>query len=157
MKDIQLSEELVKSRAIFVLHYTKGHFKSTNRRRGIYAAAEMNKPSILMFSNDESILDAMKEQCAQYWDSDKVESIIFSPLGHSNRASTNGSIQWLDEDTVSVVTISHIYHYIFRYVSYYITYQNELEQAIIVPGVMFSGSFDHSINMLVFEDNVGCI
>ena len=76
LTDMSLLEDAVDSSAVFFLYYSEGYFKCTNCRREIYAAVEMNKPSILIFFGDEStILDVMKEECTQYCDSDKVESI----------------------------------------------------------------------------------
>jgi hypothetical protein len=157
LNDVSMLEDSVKSTAVFFLYYSEGYFKSTNCRREIYAAVNMSKPIIVVFSGDESILDVMREECTRYCDNDKVGSILQSMLGTNSRNSIDGPIQWLDEGSFSAAALGRIYHRIFRCLPHYIKHQNEVEQGIIVPGAMGSVSLDHSINLLVIEDNIGCV
>ena len=156
LTDISLLEESVKSTAIFVLYYSEGYFKSTNCRREIYAAIKFSKPIILIFSGDGSVLEVMKEECAQHCDSDKVDTILSRLLGDDEDSTpSTGPIQWLDEGSFSAAALGRIYNRIFLYLPYYMKNKQELAQGIMVPGTIGPVSLYNPISILVLEDNTG--
>lgn len=119
------------STAVFILYYSDGYFKSTNCRSEIHTAIEMSKPINLIFPSDRSMLDVIKEECSQYCDKDKVDSILSRLLGDdSDSVSINGPIQWLDEGSFHAAAFGRIYNRILLYLPYYIKNMNELEQGI---------------------------
>jgi hypothetical protein len=46
-----------------VLYYSKHYFQSRNCRHEIYAAIRFDKPVILLYKGDESVLEKMQEDC----------------------------------------------------------------------------------------------
>jgi hypothetical protein len=56
LQDIRKLEELITESAVFILYYSKGYFQSKDCRHEVYAAIKLDKPIILLYEGDESIL-----------------------------------------------------------------------------------------------------
>ena len=124
----------------------------------LYAPIELDKPIILIFLGDEYVLDIRKEECSQHCNSDKVETILWRLLAdYEDTKSIHGPIQWLNEGSFSASALGRIYHRISLYLPYYIKYNNGLEQGVIVPGTMGPVPLYNTINILVLEDDIGCL
>jgi hypothetical protein len=168
LQDISKLEESVAESAVFILYYSGGYFRSKNCLREIYAAVKLDKPVILLYEGDESILEEMKEECLSNCDSNNGEQdcpgaglILEKLLGDRNMLHTDpcmyGPIQWLNEGSFSAAAKNRIYSRILSYLPCYKRHPNLLqEQGIKVPGELGEVVLDSPINLFVYGDNHGC-
>jgi hypothetical protein len=169
LQDISKLEESVAESAVFILYYSKGYFKSKNCRREIYAAIKLDKPVILLYEGDESILEEMEDECMSHCDSNNGEQdcpgavlILEKLLGDTNMLHTGphmhaGPIQWLNEGSFSAAAKNRIYSRILSNLPHYERHPNLLqEQGIRVPGELGEVALDSPINLLVYDNNYGC-
>jgi hypothetical protein len=164
LDDISKLEESVAETAVFILYYSKGYFKSKNCRREIYAAMKLDKPVILLYEGDESVLMEMEEECMSHCDSNNGEQdcpgavlILEKLLGHAD-PRMHGPIQWLNEGSFSAAAQKCIYSRILRNLPCYKRHPDLLseEQGIRVPGELGPISLESPINLIVCENNYGC-
>jgi hypothetical protein len=91
LQDISKLEESVAESAVFILYYSGGYFRSKNCRREIYAAVQLDKPIILLYEGDESVIKEMENECLSNCDSNNGEQdcpgtalILEKLLGYTN-------------------------------------------------------------------------
>jgi hypothetical protein len=173
LQDISKLEESVAETAVFVLYYSKGYFRSTNCRREIYAAINLEKPIILLYEGDESVIEEMKDECIDNCGGDDGEHdcpgatvILEKLLGNTitrndpkddSFSMRHGLIQWLNEGSFSAAANNQIYSHILRHLPYYKRYPNLLlEEGIRVPGELGPVSLESPINLLICRKNYGC-
>jgi hypothetical protein len=170
LKDITKLEESVAESSVFILYYSKGYFQSKNCRREIYAAIYFDKPIILLYEGDDSVLEEMKDECIDNcvgydgeYDYPRVELILEKLLGSTHPQNQlhddshmHGPIQWLNEGSFSAAVLNRIYSRILSNLPYYKIHPNLLEQGIWVPGELGEVSLESPINLLVYRDNDGC-
>jgi hypothetical protein len=155
LDDASKLEVYVESTLVFFLFYSTGYFESKNCRREIYAAIEMDKPIIVVYNGNESVLGTMRNEIKSHCNSTNVEKILQRLLGDSE-SPNNIPIQWLDEGSFSVAAMKEIYHRIFTHLPYYIQYPQQLNKGIKVPGELGLFSLQGEINILIHEGNQGC-
>jgi hypothetical protein len=174
LQDISKLEESVAESAVFVLFYSKHYFQSKNCRREIYAAIKLDKPVILLYKGDESVLEEMQEECMNNClgvedgtDSPTATLILQKLLGVDNDAQNiissmdssimDGPIEWLNEGSFSAAALNRIYTRVLYNLPYYKRYPNELlDQGITVPGELGPVHLHSPINILVHASNEGC-
>jgi hypothetical protein len=167
LQDISQLEESVKESAVFILYYSGGYFRSKNCRREIYAAIKLEKPIILLYEGDKSILQEMEDECMTNCEGDGVEVptatlILEKLLGDTNMLHTDphmhaGPIQWLNEGSFSAAAKSLIYTRVLSNLPHYKRHPSLLlEQGIRVPGELGEVILDSPINLLVYDNNHGC-
>jgi hypothetical protein len=177
LQDISKLEDSVAESAVFVLFYSKHYFQSKNCRREIYAAIKLDKPIILLYKGDESVLEEMQEECTNNClgvedgtDSPPAALILQTLLGIGNDVQQNnvsidsssiimdnGPIEWLNEGSFSAASLNRIYTRVLYNLPYYKRYPNELlDQGITVPGELGPVHLHSPINILVHASNEGC-
>jgi hypothetical protein len=168
LQDISKLEESVAESAVFILYYSKGYFRSKNCRREIYTAIKLDKPVILLYEGDESILEEMEEECTSHCEINNGEQdcpgaglILEKLLGDTNMLHTgprmHGPIQWLNEGSFSAAAKNRIYSRILSNLPCYKRHPNLLqEQGIKVPGELGEVVLDSPIDLLVYGNNHGC-
>ena len=117
---------------MIVIFYSKNYFKSKNCRREVYAAMEYDKPIVLVYEGDHSVIDQMKEECTRYCDGisdgigvpdaacilqkllgdDDGQSSIVSSGDFSRITPPHEPIQWLNEGSFSAAALKKIYYHI---------------------------------------------
>jgi hypothetical protein len=168
LQDISELEKSVAESAVFILYYSKGYFRSKNCRREIYAAIKLDKPIILLYEGDDSVLGEMEDECMNHCEGINVDQdcpgtalILEKLLGDINMIHTDscmqGPIQWLNEGSFSAAAKSRIYSRVLSNLPHYKRYPSLLlEQGIRVPGELGPVSLKSPINLLVYDNNCGC-
>lgn len=146
-------EQSVHESAVFVIYYSKGYFKSRNCRREVYAAVKVDKPIIVLYEGDISVIDEMKNECHAYC---IEEPGSVSILEHVIK---NAPIRWLSEGAFCASVLNMFYCRLLSHLPYY---QNErkylLDAGIQVPGELRGPiSLGSSVNLLVCAANVGAL
>ena len=70
LNDTSKLENWVAASSVFILSYSKNYLKSKNCRREVYAAMKLDKPIILLYEGDRSVIEVMKEECARHCEGD---------------------------------------------------------------------------------------
>jgi hypothetical protein len=158
-EDVPRIEESVADSAIFILFYSKHYFRSTNCQRELYAAIKLNKPIILLYEGEQSILEEMQQECINNCDNNDgslfgSEAIIRKLLGEDDHHFT--PTQWLNEASFSSAALNRIYCRVLGCLPYYKTNPHKLEEGIIVPGELGPVSLQYPINLFVYGNNHGC-
>jgi hypothetical protein len=175
LQDISKLEESIAESAVFVLFYSKHYFQSRNCRREIYAAIKLDKPVILLYKGDESILEEMQEECINNClgaedgiDSPTATLILQKLLGVDNDAQNiissmdssimDGPIEWLNKGSFSAAALNMIYTRVLYNLPYYkrLIPRELLKQGITVPGELGPVHLLSPINLLVHASNEGC-
>jgi hypothetical protein len=171
LNDTSKLEHWVQASAVIVIFYSKGYFKSKNCRREIYAAIKFDKPIVLLYEGDPSVIEDMREECVTYCDGNSdgddvptSTSILKKLLDGddqnevtgSESSMTNAPIQWLNEGSFSAASLNQIYHRIMSQLPFYKRHRGELEKGIQVPGEIGPVFLQVPINILVYENNEGC-
>ncbi len=172
LEDISRLEEYVSESAIFVIYYSKGYFKSKNCRRELYAAIKLEKPIIVLYKGNSSVIEEMVQECfdnCQGNDSPGQDSILQRLLNNNQfnlqtmstlpvPSSSHGPIQWLDEASFSSAALRLIY---CRVLSHLPHYEGELHEEmckdITVPDELGRITLTSPINILVSLSNQGCL
>ena len=74
LNDTSKLEDWVAVSSVFILSYTKNYFKSENCRREVYAAMKLDKPILLVYEGDRSVIEDMKAECIRYCEGDGTDA-----------------------------------------------------------------------------------
>jgi hypothetical protein len=66
LDDVERLEDYIAESAVILIFYSENYFRSFNCRREFYAAVALEKPIIVVYEGDASVVDKMKEECAKY-------------------------------------------------------------------------------------------
>ena len=173
LTDTSALENSVKQSAVFMLFYSENYFKSENCCRELYAAMELGKPIVVVYVGDDSVVDAMRDECIKYCigsgsnpDSLEILERIFEEDNASKSNQENisqhershGPIQWLHGGSFAAASLNRIYDTVLRNLPFYENSQKwELEEGIEVPNELRAVTFDFNLNLFVHRNNVGSL
>jgi hypothetical protein len=154
LKYIGKLEESVAESAVFVLYYSKGYFRSKNCRLELYAAVTMNKPIMVIYEGDDTVLlqDLRNECSANCTEAPGFEYIL-------EHLFKNDPIRWLHEGPFCAAAMNRIYTCFLTCLPYYQQSRNInlLEQGLKVPGELSPVSLPGPLTVLVCNANTGAL
>lgn len=147
-------EQSVSESAVFCLFYSAGYFGSVNCRKEIYAAVEQEKPIIVLYEGDDSVIADLEKECNNDCTQSPGSASILEHL------FKNDPICWLNEGAYSAATLNRVYTCIFNNMPYYQNgHMDLLEGGVNVPGELGPVSLPTKapLTILVCESNEGAL
>ena len=146
-------EESVAESAVFVLYYSKGYFRSENCRRELYAAVGMDKPIMVIYEGDDTVLQDLRNECSANCMEEPGFEYILEHL------FKNDPIRWLHEGPFCAAAMNRIYTCLLTRLPYYQQNRNIhlLEQGLTVPGELSPVSLPGPLTVLVCNANTGAL
>ena len=146
-------EESVAESAVFVLYYSEGYFRSENCRRELYAAVGMDKPIMVLYEGDDTVLQDLRNECSANCMEEPGFEYILEHL------FKNDPIRWLHEGPFCAAAMNRIYTCLLTRLPYYQQNRNIhlLEQGLKVPGELSPVSLPGPLTVLVCNANTGAL
>jgi len=66
LDDVERLEEYIAESAVILIFYSDTYFRSFNCQREFYKAVALEKPIIVVYAGDDSVVDKRKEECTKY-------------------------------------------------------------------------------------------
>ena len=160
LEDISNFEKYVAEAETFILYYSAGYFRSKNCRREIYTAVRLEKPVLVIYEGDRSVVEELLRECNMHCvdpESPGASSMLQYIFGDGSSSSENfnSPILWLDQNVFSAASLKMIYMRLFSHLPYYQKNPAELSKGLMVPGEIAHMQLKNHVNLLVCENNYG--
>jgi len=152
LDDVGRLEECIAESAVVLIFYSEGYFRSVNCRRELYQAVLLDKPIIVVYEGDASVVGEMEEECARYCtDGCLIEA------GNMQEILTKDPIQWLKGGSFSAETLKLVYMHLLGNLPLYkkIEKKQVLDKGLQMPNEVSSVALSSSIQLLICEENAG--
>ena len=146
-------ENSVSESTVFILFYSEGYFRSKNCRRELYAAVSEDKPMIVIYEGDDSVIEELKLECVSNCTLEPGSAYILEHMFQ------NEPIRWLDQGAFSAVSIKMIYTCLLANLPHYEKPDNKhiLEGGLSVPGEFHQLPLHNSLTIIVCDGNEGAL
>ena len=152
LDDMGRLEEYIAESAVFFIFYSEGYFRSVNCRREFYQAVLLDKPIIVVYEGDVSVVGEMKEECAKYC----TDGFLLE-VGSLQEILTKDPIQLLKGGYFSAETLKLVYMHLLGNLPFYkdIDKKQMLDKGLQMPNEISSVALSSSIQLLICEENAG--
>jgi len=157
LDDVDRLEEYIAQSAVFVIFYSKGYFQRENCRREFYKAVVLEKPLIVLYDGDVSVVNEMQDECKAECENDesRPEATSISDLLD---ILTADPICYLKEVLFSEEFLKLVYLRVFHNLPCYqdnISNGCLLNEGLHLPSDVDSVPLTSPVQLLYCEENVG--
>jgi len=156
LDDVERLEECIAESAVILIFYSENYFRSFNCRREFYAAVALEKPIIVVYEGDDSVVDKMKEECAKYCtEKYRNEGIDINHVLENILAKDPICI--LKAGSFSAETLKLVYLRLLRSLPFYRDSKRRelLDKGLHMPRDLAEVSLTCQTKIIVCEENVG--